>query len=64
MSALGADPRGLLVDAETADDLQVETGDAVEVILALGTKQETRERSALQACSIASPDSPKARTSS
>jgi putative ABC transport system permease protein len=42
-AALEADPQGLLVDAETADDLQVETGDIVKIILALGTKRETQE---------------------
>lgn len=41
VEALEADPQGLLVDAETADDLQVGTGDTVEIILALGTKRET-----------------------
>ena len=44
LAALQADPRGLLVDSETADDLQVEEGDTVEIILALGTKRETRQR--------------------
>ena len=44
LAALDADPRGLIVDAETADDLSVDTGDAVEVILALGTSRETQER--------------------
>jgi putative ABC transport system permease protein len=43
LAALEADPDGLLVDSETADDLQVETGDDVMVILALGTKRETQE---------------------
>ena len=42
LAALAGDPRGVLVDAETADDLSIETGDTVEVILALGTKRETR----------------------
>ena len=42
MAALAADPVALLVDAETADDLDIEAGDDVEVILALGTDQETR----------------------
>ena len=42
VAALDADPKGALVDVETADDLQVETGDTVEVILALGTDRETR----------------------
>ena len=44
LAALDADPQGVLVDAETADDLQVEKGDTVKIILALGTKQETQER--------------------
>lgn len=42
VAALDADPNGVMVDVETADDLQVETGDTVEVILALGTERETR----------------------
>lgn len=44
LTALEADPRGVLVDVETADDLQVDAGDTVQIILALGTKRETRER--------------------
>jgi ABC-type antimicrobial peptide transport system permease subunit len=44
LAALRADPQGIMVDSQTADDLQVKTGDTVEVILALGTKQETQER--------------------
>lgn len=44
LAALETDPRGVLVDAETADDLQVEVGDPVKVILALGTKRETQVR--------------------
>jgi putative ABC transport system permease protein len=43
MAALQADPRGLLVDSETASDLSVETGDRVKVILARGTNKETQE---------------------
>ena len=43
MAALRADPQGVLVDAETADDLSVEPGDRVEVLLALGTKQRDLE---------------------
>jgi putative ABC transport system permease protein len=43
LAVLGADPRGLLVDAETADELSVETGDRVTIILALGTRRETQE---------------------
>jgi putative ABC transport system permease protein len=44
LAALAADPSGVLVDAEAADDLGIEPGDSVEVILALGTKRETRKR--------------------
>jgi putative ABC transport system permease protein len=43
MAALRADPMGLLVDSTVADDLSVETGDAVRVLLARGTKRETLE---------------------
>jgi putative ABC transport system permease protein len=43
LAALAADPQGLLVDAETADELSVEMGDRVTVILALGTRRETQE---------------------
>jgi putative ABC transport system permease protein len=42
MSALAADPDALLVDAEAADDLGIEAGDDVEVILALGSDRETQ----------------------
>ena len=41
MAALRADPRGLLIDSQTADDLSIETGDRVKVVLARGTKRET-----------------------
>jgi putative ABC transport system permease protein len=41
LGALEADPQGFLVDEETADDLQVDTSDTVDIILALGTKRET-----------------------
>ena len=44
MTALRADPRGVLVDEETADDLSVDVGDPIGIILALGTKRETQER--------------------
>jgi putative ABC transport system permease protein len=44
MRALDADPRGTLVDEETADDLSVDVGDRVDIILALGTKRETQAR--------------------
>jgi putative ABC transport system permease protein len=42
LAALGADPHGVLIDAETADDLSIEQGDTVDVIVALGTAQEVR----------------------
>jgi putative ABC transport system permease protein len=41
MAALRSDPRGLLVDSQTAEDLMVETGDRVQVLLARGTKKQT-----------------------
>jgi putative ABC transport system permease protein len=41
MAALRADPHALLVSAETADDLSVDTGDQVKVLLARGTKRQT-----------------------
>ena len=44
LAALGADPRGVLVDEGTADDLSVDIGDRVGIILALGTKREIQER--------------------
>jgi putative ABC transport system permease protein len=40
MAALRADPRALLVDRKTADDLSIETGDRVKVLLARGTKHQ------------------------
>ncbi len=40
MAALRADREGLLVDAQTAEDLSVATGDRVEVLLARGTKNQ------------------------
>ncbi len=43
LAALGSDPRGVLVDEETADDLSVDVGDPVDIVLALGTKRETQE---------------------
>jgi putative ABC transport system permease protein len=43
MAALQADPRGLLVDSESAGDLSIKTGDRVQVLLARGTKKETKE---------------------
>lgn len=44
MGAMEADPHGILVDTETADDLSVEPGDTVQVILARGTDRETQQR--------------------
>jgi ABC-type lipoprotein release transport system permease subunit len=41
MDRLAADRRGLLVDTETADELSVEPGDRVRVLLARGTKRQT-----------------------
>ncbi|MDX6630196.1 MAG: putative transport system permease protein [Gaiellales bacterium] len=41
MAALRADPRGVLVAAATAEDLSLETGDRVRLVLALGTPRET-----------------------
>jgi putative ABC transport system permease protein len=41
MAALQGDPQGLLVDTETADDLSIDIGDGVQVLLARGTKNET-----------------------
>jgi putative ABC transport system permease protein len=41
MAVLRADPRALLVDSQTADDLSINTGDHVKVLLARGTKQQT-----------------------
>jgi putative ABC transport system permease protein len=40
LAALQADRRGLLVDSETADELSVEPGDRVRVLLARGTKRQ------------------------
>ena len=42
--ALAADPQGVLIDEETADDLSVDVGDPVRIILALGTRHETQQR--------------------
>jgi ABC-type antimicrobial peptide transport system permease subunit len=44
MAALRRDPRALLVDTETADELSVEPGDRVRVLLARGTKRQRLER--------------------
>ena len=44
MAALEADPKSILVDAESADELKLEKGDTAEVLLAKGTKnQELRK---------------------
>jgi putative ABC transport system permease protein len=40
MAALATEPRGLLVESETADELSVEPGDRVRVLLARGTKRQ------------------------
>jgi putative ABC transport system permease protein len=40
LAALQADRRGLLVDTETADELTVEPGDRVRVLLARGTNRQ------------------------
>jgi putative ABC transport system permease protein len=41
VAALRADPRGIVVNAATAEDLAIETGDEVRVTLAPGTARET-----------------------
>ncbi|HEY0345549.1 MAG TPA: FtsX-like permease family protein [Solirubrobacteraceae bacterium] len=43
MAALRADPRALLVNAETADGLSIEPGMRVKVLLARGTKRQRLE---------------------
>jgi ABC-type lipoprotein release transport system permease subunit len=43
MAALRADPRGVFVESQTADDLGVARGDKVRVLLARGTKHQTLE---------------------
>jgi putative ABC transport system permease protein len=43
MRALRVDPRALLVDAKTADELSVRPGTRVKVLLARGTKRQTLE---------------------
>jgi len=40
MSALGADPQGLLVQRDSADSLSIGMGDRVQVLLARGTKHQ------------------------
>ena len=44
VAALGADRGGLLVRSSLADDLSIETGDRVQVLLARGTPQQTLRR--------------------
>jgi putative ABC transport system permease protein len=44
MAALRADPRGILIEAESASELSVAVGDRVRVVLALGTSRETSAR--------------------
>jgi putative ABC transport system permease protein len=44
MAALATEPAALLVDAQSADDLSIETGDRVEVLLARGTRNQTLQR--------------------
>jgi putative ABC transport system permease protein len=44
MRALQVHRRGLLVSAETADDLSVNVGDEVKVLLARGTRRQTLRR--------------------
>jgi putative ABC transport system permease protein len=41
LAALQSDAHGLLVDSQTAEDLKVDTGDRVQVLLARGTKKQT-----------------------
>jgi putative ABC transport system permease protein len=41
MAALRADPRGVLVQSQSAGDLSISTGDRVQVLLARGTKNQT-----------------------
>lgn len=43
LGRLRADPRGLLVARATADELSIETGDRVRVLLARGTSRQTLE---------------------
>jgi putative ABC transport system permease protein len=41
LSALGRDPRSILIDATTANDLKVGVGDRVQVLFARGTPHQT-----------------------
>jgi len=43
LEEMRSDPGGMLVDAETADDLSVEEGDEVQVLLARGTDEQALE---------------------
>ncbi len=44
MAALRSDPRAILVDSQTADDLSINRGDSVKVLLARGTKRQALRR--------------------
>lgn len=44
MAALRADPRAILVDTRSADELKLKRGDSVEVLLASGTKHQKLRR--------------------
>lgn len=44
MRALSDDPRAILLDQRTADDLKLEVGDRAEVLLARGSKRQRLER--------------------
>jgi putative ABC transport system permease protein len=43
LASLAADPHGVLVNADKADSLSVETGDHVKIVLARGTENQTVE---------------------
>ena len=62
LAALGADPRGVLVDEGTADDLSVDIGDRVGIILALGTRREIQDRFRVAGLFDGSPACRKERT--
>ncbi|HMC07133.1 MAG TPA: FtsX-like permease family protein [Solirubrobacterales bacterium] len=42
LAALRADPQAILIDSAAADDLSIETGDSVKLLLARGTRHETK----------------------
>ena len=44
MAALESDPHGLLVGTRAADDLSIEVGDEVDVLLARGTESQVRQQ--------------------